>query len=143
MEDLKSINGIIKAFFEAFISKDIGTVDVQAVSRLFIPEAIVIKTCGGAPVIYSVDKFIEPRQKILTDGSLTEFREAEEMVKTEIFGDIAQSFVRYRKTGVHNGTSFNVQGMKTIQFVRTTDGWKMSSVAWDDERDGVKIQSND
>ena len=29
--------------------------------------------------------------------------------------------------------------MKTLQFVRTSDGWRISAVAWDDERDGQDV----
>jgi hypothetical protein len=29
--------------------------------------------------------------------------------------------------------------MKTIQFVRTADGWRISAAAWDDERDGLSL----
>ena len=30
--------------------------------------------------------------------------------------------------------------MKTLQFVRTPAGWRISAVAWDDERDGLRLE---
>jgi len=53
--------------------------------------------------------------------------------------DNAQRFILYRKTGCLSGQPFETKGMKTIQFIRTTSGWKMNALAWDDEREGLSI----
>ncbi len=73
-------------------------------------------------MIYDLDAFIEPRQKMLTDGTLTEFREWEVAERTEIFGSIAHRFSEYRKSGFHQGEWFEGSGHKTTQFVRTPAG---------------------
>jgi hypothetical protein len=59
---------------------------------------------------------------------------------TQIFGDIAQHFGSYAKSGVQDGTPFAARGMKTLQFIRTGDGWRISAAAWDEERDGLEIE---
>ena len=38
-----------------------------------------------------------------------------------------------------NGKEFENKGIKTMQFIKTSAGWKISSVAWDDEREEFKI----
>ena len=76
---------------------------------------------------------------MLNDGSLVDLREHEEWETTEIFGNVAQRFLAYRKTGVLHGERFDTRGMQTIQFVRKDGEWKMSAMAWDDERNGVVI----
>jgi hypothetical protein len=78
---------------------------------------------------------------MLTDGSLTDFREWEVAGRTDLFGDIAQHFCSYAKAGTLHGVPFTGRGMKTLQFVRTPAGWRISAVAWDDERDGLTIES--
>lgn len=83
-------------------------------------------------MIYDLEAFIAPRQKMLTDGTLTEFCEWEVAERTEIFGSIAHRFSEYRKSGFHHGEWFEGSGHKTTQFVRTPSGWRMSSLAWDD-----------
>jgi hypothetical protein len=139
MQDTEYLAGIIQDFFKAFVSKDIAEVDLDVIKRLFIPQALIVKTCGSAPVIYTLNEFIEPRQKILTDGTLSRFQEKAVSTQTEIFGDIAHSFVLYQKSGVLAGKPFDETGMKTIQFIRTLEGWKISSLAWDDERAGLVV----
>lgn len=83
-------------------------------------------------MVYDLDAFIAPREKILTDGTLTEFSEWEVSERTEIFGSVAHRFSHYRKSGFLDGAWFEGSGHKTTQFVRTAAGWRMSSLAWDD-----------
>ena len=77
--------------------------------------------------------------ELLNDGRLVDLCEHEEWETTEIFGNVAQRFLAYRKTGVLHGERFDTRGMQTIQFVRKDGEWKMSAMVWDDERDGVVI----
>ncbi|MBK3494158.1 hypothetical protein JFL43_04645 [Viridibacillus sp. YIM B01967] len=67
------------------------------------------------------------------------FKEEEVYEITEIFGNIAHRFSLYRKIGVLAGEAFDTMGMKTMQFIRTPCGWKISSIAWDDEKIGLAI----
>jgi hypothetical protein len=60
-----------------------------------------------------------------------------------VFGDIAAHFCTYAKAGTLDGNPFVGRGTKSLQLVRTRSGWKISAVAWDDERDGVTWPSND
>jgi len=70
---------------------------------------------------------------LLNGGAFASFHEQEVSGTTEIFGNIAQRFGRYRKWGVQNGVAFEQFGTKTMQFVRTPEGWKISALAWDDD----------
>ncbi|MET9323437.1 DUF4440 domain-containing protein [Streptomyces sp. NPDC003038] len=123
----------MRAFLGAFTNTGGGRPNLGAVREVFIPQGMIIKNgLGGEPVIYDLDAFIEPRERILTDGTLTEFSEWEVAERTEVFGSIAHRFSEYRKSGVLDGEWFEGSGRKTTQFVRTPAGWRMSSMAWDD-----------
>ena len=39
-----------------------------------------------------------------------------------------------------DGEPFTGRGAKSVQLVRTSDGWRISAVAWDDERDAGQSQ---
>jgi hypothetical protein len=58
---------------------------------------------------------------------------------TEIFGNVAHRFSAYAKSGVSKGVAFHARGMISTQFVLTPTGWKMSAMAWDDERPGLTL----
>jgi hypothetical protein len=41
--------------------------------------------------------------------------------------------------GINKGSEFGGRGIISIQFIMTDTGWKISSMAWDDERPGLTI----
>jgi hypothetical protein len=137
--DHAAIAGIVRTFFAAFTSGADCTARLDALRQVFLPEAVIVRTCGGEPTVYGVDGFIAPRRALLSGGTLTGFREWELSGHTEVFGDIAQHFCGYAKAGVLDGTPFTGRGMKSLQFVRTSAGWRISAAAWDDERDGLAL----
>ena len=142
IDDHAAIAGIVRTFFAAFTSGAHSSERLDALRRVFLPEAVIVRTCGGAPTVYGVDSFIAPRRDLLSSGSLTDFREWELSGRTEVFGDIAQHFCSYAKAGVQHGAPFTGRGMKTFQLVRTAAGWRISAAAWDDERDGLAIAAH-
>ena len=83
-----------------------------------------------------------PRQASVDAGELTRFHEAEIAETTEVFGNVAHRFSAYVKSGTLNGASFEARGMISTQFILTPVGWRMSSMAWDDERPGVKLPNH-
>lgn len=127
------LDGLMRAFLGAFTNTGGSPANLDAVREVFIPQGTIINNAGDEPVVYDVDAFIEPRRRILTDGTLTEFSEGEVAERTEIHGSIAHRFSEYRKSGFLDGQWFEGSGRKTTQFVRTPAGWRMSSMAWYDE----------
>ncbi|MGI8666663.1 MAG: DUF4440 domain-containing protein [Jatrophihabitans sp.] len=138
--DRDAIAGIVRTFFAAFTSGPDSAARLAGLRAVFLPDAVIVRTGGGEPAVYGVDSFIAPRQALLSGGTLLDFSEWELTGHTEIFGDIAQHFGSYAKAGVQDGTPFTARGMKTLQFVRTADGWRISAAAWDDERDGLHLE---
>ncbi len=133
--DRAAIADLVRTFFAAFVSGPDCAARLDALREAFLPKAVIIRTCGGEPTVYGVDSFITPRQALLSGGSLLDFSEWEVSGHTEVFGDIGQHFCSYAKQGVLDGAPFTGRGMKTLQFVRSVAGWRISAVAWDDERD--------
>jgi hypothetical protein len=141
-EDRAAIADIVCTYFEAFTSGP-GCADrMEALRATFLPEAVIVRAGGGDPAVYDVDGFIAPRQALLTDGTLEQFHEWELSGHTEVFGNIAHHFCSYAKEGVQGGAPFTGRGMKTIQLVRTSAGWRISGAAWDDEREGLSLDDH-
>ena len=140
--DQAAIADVMRRFFAAFASGPDVAARLDGLRTLFLPEAVIVRTGGAEPVVYDVGTFIAPRQALLT-GSLVGFSEWELEGHTEIFGDIAHHFCSYAKAGVQNGSPFKALGMKTVQLVRTSAGWRISAAAWDDERDGLAVDDVD
>jgi hypothetical protein len=137
-EDRAAITTIVRDFFSAFTTSSESERRFEELAELFLPEALIVSTCGRGATTYDVDGFIKPRAELLTSGRLVEFCEWALEGRIDVFGDIAHWFGGYGKAGLDDkGNDVGGRGMKSMQFVRTEQGWKISAAAWDDERDGV------
>ncbi|MGC5365346.1 nuclear transport factor 2 family protein [Streptomyces sp. DT24] len=125
------IDTVTAEFFGAFDNRGGKAADVDRIRLLVLPRGVIVKTAPEFTV-YTVDEFIEPRRRLLSDGRLVEFSEWETSERTEMAGDIASRFSEYSKSGVLDGEPFEGAGTKTIQFVRTEDGWRITAFAWFD-----------
>ena len=130
--DKLEIDTITQLFYSIFTNTS-QKPDWNIINEVCIPETIIIKKTGTAEVIYNVKSFIKPRRKILTDGTLTDFKEWEAEEETKIIKNIAQRFSKYQKSGYLQGTYFKQNGKKLFQFIKTESGWKISSLIWEDD----------
>jgi hypothetical protein len=99
----------------------------------------LIRNSSESPEISNVDDFIAARQRLIDSGALTSFEEFETAETTEVFGNIAHRLSTYEKRGTINGEAIEGRGVISTQFICTPSGWRMTSMAWDDERPGLAI----
>ncbi|UUZ65640.1 hypothetical protein LP417_15140 [Polaromonas sp. P1-6] len=133
------LDALTAEFFHAVSFVAGGTPPYQNLYALFIEPGLLIKNTTATPEISTVRQFIEPRQAMVSRGELTRFHEWELSATTEIFGNIAHRYSAYAKSGAMKGAPFEARGVISTQFVRTPEGWKISAMAWDDERPGLSI----
>ncbi|MFI5801813.1 GNAT family N-acetyltransferase [Streptomyces sp. NPDC051561] len=126
------LDRLMGVFMGAFTNTGGRRPDLEVIREVFVPQGTIVSNVGDKPVFYDLDSFIEPRQRMLSDGTLTEFSEWETVAHTKVFGSVAHRFSQYRKSGVRDGGHFEGAGGKTTQFLRTAEGWRISSMAWDD-----------
>ena len=139
-EDVKAqLDHLTSEFFRAVSFEPGELPPYENICGLFIDAGLLIKNTGAQPEISSIAQFIEPRLAMVRAGDLTRFREAELSESTQIFGNVAQRFSAYEKSGTMKGVPFEARGMISTQFIATPSGWRMTSMAWDDERAGLSI----
>lgn len=138
-DTVADLSTLTEAFFAAVSFETGARPGYHRLYDLFIDGAQLIKNSGEVPEISSVADFIKPRQAMVDAGELTSFQEFEIADVTEVFGNVAHRFSTYGKRGITNGVETAATGMISSQFVRTPQGWRMSSMAWDDERPGLTI----
>jgi RimJ/RimL family protein N-acetyltransferase len=127
------IDQLTESFFNIFTNSNQQQPNWNTIHTICLPETIIIKKNSDNEEVYNLNTFIEPRKKLLSDGTLTEFMEYETSEETKVVGSIAQRFSRFQKKGYHNGTYFEGNGNKLFQYVKTNNGWKISSVIWEDD----------
>jgi hypothetical protein len=131
---------VVLANFLAAVSFPAGArPEYSAIRGLFSEGARLIKNSGDLPEISSVDEFILPRQQQVDADDLTSFEEVELAHISEVFGNVGHRFSTYEKRGTIKGVAFETRGIISTQFIRTPSGWKISAMAWDDERPCLAI----
>ena len=133
-KDQIEIDQLTTCFYSLFTNTSGQTPNVHQIKKMVIPDGVIINNTNEQPEIYTLDSFITPREKILTDGTLTEFSEREISHQTEIFESIAHRLSVYEKSGYLNGILFSAKGVKSIQFIKVSGVWKISAIAWNDEK---------
>lgn len=139
IETTAELDRVINEFFRAVSFEHGRQPPYQRLHDLFIADGKLIKNSGDSPEISTVAQFINPRQAMVDAGELTSFYEGELAGFTEVFGNVAHRLSVYEKRGTMNGVPVAGKGVISTQFIHTPDGWKISSMAWDDERPGLTI----
>ncbi|MDH6131358.1 ribosomal-protein-serine acetyltransferase [Kitasatospora sp. MAA4] len=131
--DEDQIDALGAAFFDAFTNADGRKVDLAgALESSFVPGAVIV-THADPVRTESLANFLMPRQKLLMDGELTNFREWETSRTTLVSGDVAQRLVRFAKSGVLRGVPFTGGGAACTQLVRTPAGWRIAAITVRDD----------
>jgi hypothetical protein len=133
------LKALMNEFFGAVSFSEGDRPQYERLHALFLDGAKLIKNSGETPEISTVPQFIAARQPLLNSGELTSFEEVEVADVTEVFGAVAHRWSTYEKRSVLNENAFTARGIVSTQFIRTPNGWKMSAMAWDDERSGLRI----
>jgi hypothetical protein len=126
------LDGLISAFYAAFDNRGGRAPAIDALTKLFLPEARITCVALGITQCWSVAEFIAPRATMLTDGTLVEFHEWETESQTRILGSIASRESHYSKEGLLRGEIYVGQGRKFIQVCRYGLRWRIAAVLWED-----------
>ena len=131
--DDREIRAVVDRFFAAFVSGTEAAARADDLRAVLLPEALLVSAAGTTLASYDVESFIAPRVDLLGGGTLTDFREWVVDSRVDRFGDIAQVWCAYAKSWHQDGVPMTGAGAKSLQLVRTAQGWRVSAVAWDDE----------
>lgn len=132
--DKFEIDQLTKSFFNIFTNINKQQPNWNIIHTICLSETLLIKKSNREEEIYNLNTFIEARKKTISDGTLTEFEEYETFEETKIIYNIAQRISKFQKNGYFNEIYFKEKGNKLFQYVKTNNGWKISSVIWEDDK---------
>ena len=133
-EDVATLDGIIKAFYDVISGPAGESRDWDRDRTLYVPGGLFVPTGrkDGVPSIQVLDHeaYIERSGPILSAG----FFEQEINRVTRIYGNIAHVFSTYEARRTKNGPVM-IRGVNSIQLVNDGRRWWIVSAAWDTERE--------
>ncbi len=134
--DESQIQALTDRFFRLFDNRAGAVPHLPSLPALCLPEVRFVKTGEGDPQVMDMMAFMQLRAALLSECRLQDFAEWELEGRTQVFGHMAQRWLRYAKDGLLDGKACAGQGCKSLQFVRTATGWRISAALWEDEPTG-------
>jgi hypothetical protein len=125
---------VIADFFAAVSFEPGGRPTYDRLQTLVAPACRFVNASADPPELADLAGFIAPRQRSVDACELTAFEEIETTADTNVFGNVAQRWSAYTKRGTRRGRDFSAQGFVSTQFVLIDGAWRITSMAWDDER---------
>ena len=117
--------------------------DWEREAELFMPYAHMIRTSvdeHGTPqaTVMRAADYPENFEKIMAGRA---FFEVEVQNIIEVFGNIAHAFSTYEAWRDEDRTEFIKRGINSIQFYNDGVVWRIVNMIWDDERDGLNMET--
>jgi len=132
--DVASVDGIVKAIYEAITFPEGELPKMDRFRSLFTPNAQFIRLDPEGARIMDAESFISSFLERVRTGVLKSFYEREIFRKTNAYGRITQVFSTYEKgMNTEDPKSF-IRGINSIQLYYDGQRWWISSIVWEDER---------
>jgi len=142
-EDVRSIDAIIMAFYDATAGPAGKPRDWDRLRSLFVNEARMIPVRhavhgqgGNELLTMPVDDYIELNRNYFEKGG---FFEREVARRAEQFGNIAQVWSTYESRRGKDDPQPYVRGVYSIQLAFDGTRWWIVNVMWDTEQEGVTL----
>ena len=139
MVDLQEIDQLTKELYAAISFEPGGQPGLDRLPGLFQPPGTLINNNGKEPVIWDVAGFMETYRQQIAAGAVHSFMEEEITDRTELFGAIAHRFSTYQARFRGEPAEAVIQGINSIQFIKTGGVWRVVSIIWNDEAEGRPI----
>ena len=138
-QDEQQIGAVIVEMY-AIISGPAGPRDWARQRAIFHPDARQMRTGveGGASwiKIMSLDEYAANTTPFFAANA---FYEVEVARKILVFGNIAHAWSAYEARTALDDAAPERRGINSIQLYKDEKGWRIISMIWDNERDGLKI----
>jgi len=138
-EVLKEIDILTATLYKSISFQRGDRPDLIGLRNAFIPQGILINTDPEPPLIMTIDEFIGNFRRVIDEGQVTEFYEAEISGQTQVFGKIAHRYSSYQAHFRHDDALPGARGLNSIQFILTSEGWKTASMTWFGENELFKL----
>ena len=128
----REIDDLIASFFGSFDNRFGRVPTEEAITSLFVPQAIVLQDRGDEISTCTVEEFVRPRVQLLKSGALVNFHEWETAATTTLHGKFAVRISSYEKLGELEGRPYSGSGTKVLQLAEIDRRWRVAALSWHD-----------
>ncbi len=139
-QDKVELERIVNQLYTAISFGDAKDFDEETLFSLLTEDCQMISTGGKNMQPISKEVYAERMKEFKEKGMLKSFTERGLKNKFQIFGNVAQGFCSYEtEMLLGKGEKRKARGVNCYQFIKTSNGWRVSQIIWFDENDEVKL----
>jgi len=137
--DVSSIDAIIKSLYDSITFSEGEGPYLDKFQSLFVSKALFIRINQDGIDRMDLESFVSSFRERIKSGALVSFVEEEISRTTNTFGSIAQIFSTYHKGISTEDPGAFTRGINSIQMYYDGRRWWISSILWEEEREGNPI----
>ena len=136
-DDANEIDRIVSRLFDAISFRESEPPSMHEIEQLFIADGLLTDYNEEEPLTLGVTDFIEHFEGLVKSGDIPSLEDKEIHQDTEIFGRIAHRTSYYEARNSVDDTHPFAVGVNSIQLIKTSEGWRIVSMTWNDDNRGA------
>jgi len=138
-KEIEAINQLIADLYSSICFEKGQTPPLDTLRRVFMLGGKMMNNDGDAPLVWTVDEYIERFKGIIANGKFQSFHEVEIAHTTELFGKIAHRFSTYEtRLSLEDEKPYSV-GINSIQLIKIGSDWRITCMTWNNQTDECRI----
>jgi hypothetical protein len=139
VKDLEAIALLTRDLYAAISFEEGEKPNLDRLKNLFLSPGNLINNNEEHPMIWDLEAFIETYRQQISGGAVHSFIEEELSEQTELFGSVAHRFSTYQARFRAGPSEAVIQGINSIQFIKTGGAWRVVSIIWNDQKEDFPI----
>ncbi len=133
------IDHLTQKFYESICFSQEKYPNIDQLQELFYGDGKLVNGNFDNPLEFTVQSYIQAIMHQIEEGN-AEFYSIQEIADvTEVFGNTAHRVSVYEHASISNAPQPWKRGVNYIQFIFSDGAWKIISMLWNDEKEGLKI----
>jgi len=137
MPPMHDLDAVIAAMYDTISFEAGQRPDWSRHDEIFAPGARMVRITDDGVFAFDEGTYQSDIEKMIDDGTLPAFWEAELWRETRQFGEMAHVLSAYESRRGREGAYLG-RGVNSIQLFRTDNGWRISAMLW--RREGVNVK---
>jgi len=137
MINVQQLDHLTESFYECTSFNTEHYPQFDQLQELFYGDGKLMNCNYDEPMDFTVQSYVQAIMRQIEEGNASFYAQQEVSDITEVFGKTAQRISVYEYSFTAENTQPWKRGVNYIQYVLTDEGWKIISMIWSDEKEGV------
>lgn len=138
MLNIQMIDEITESYYKFLNFHQEHFPNINGLEKLFYGTGKLINNNYEKPINFTVQSYVQAIMKQIEQDNGLYMHQKEISATTEVFGKNAQRISVYEYFDSEDN-ELPKRGVNFIQYILTEEGWKIVSMIWNDEQDGLSI----